>query len=208
MDALTANMVQHEVLLGKVEEALTAIDSKLDSASASESLTKLIEARQKFDDKHVSLREKYEEASEYLKQLVKRAKLLSQDQKIEEEKKEVEKTQIVTIGSEILRRKLEKTIGDYVQECITERLEELSSQILFHDTLHLKQVLPHLIEDLDINVNKKALARLTSPNLPFIPTKVIPMIFMNEDYSELRKLHDFKNFKDLITLRYDREMFV
>lgn len=45
----------------------------------------------------------------------------------EEEAEEEENTQIVTIGSEILLRKLEKKVEDYIKECITNRLEELSS---------------------------------------------------------------------------------
>lgn len=73
---------------------------------------------------------------------------------------------------------------------------------------NLRQALPQLIKDLDATVNKKALARLTSPRLPFIPTKVITMFFSNENYSALRKLHDFEGFKNLETLRYDREKFI
>ena len=44
--------------------------------------------------------------------------------------------------------------------------------------------------------------------MPFIPTKVITMFFANEDYSALRRFHDFKGFKNLETLRYDREKFI
>lgn len=50
MDALVANMAQHEVLLDRAEKELETTESRLDVASAKESLTKLARAKQKFDD--------------------------------------------------------------------------------------------------------------------------------------------------------------
>lgn len=63
-------MDHHEVLLEKVEEDLQITESRLDKASARESLTQLAKARQKFDEKHFSLRLKSEETSQYLSRLV------------------------------------------------------------------------------------------------------------------------------------------
>ena len=38
-------------------------------------------------------------------------------------------------------------------------------------------------------------------------TKVIALSVIVEDYSEVRRLQDFKGFKDLETLRYDQSKF-
>ena len=117
---------------------------------------------------------------------------------------------IDTIEQEISKSPLQKTIGDYIHESLTSKLEELSklSKDLDKEMPLLIKVLPNLTKDLEANVNLKALQRLTSSRLPFIPTKVITMFISNEDYSALRRLRDFKGYKNLETLRYDREKFV
>ena len=110
---------------------------------------------------------------------------------------------------EICKDPLEKTIGDYILEGLSNKLEELKTKLGSDlDLSHLEYTLPHLTDDMGASVNLKALQRLTSSRLPFIPTKVITMFFTNEDYSALRKLYDFKGYKNLETLRYDRKKFI
>ena len=59
----------------------------------------------------------------------------------------------------------------------------------------------------DLRLNKQAIARVTSSRKKFIPTKMIALSVIIEDYSELRRLKDFAGFKNLKSLRYDRAKF-
>ena len=52
--------------------------------------------------------------------------------------------------------------------------------------------------------DKRAIARITSQRGKFVPTKMIALLVAIEDYAELRRLRDFKGFKNLNKLRYDR----
>ena len=60
----------------------------------------------------------------------------------------------------------------------------------------------------DLKFNRQAIARVTSSRKKFIPTKMIALSVIIEDYSELRRLRDFLGFKNLKTLHYDRSKFV
>ena len=59
----------------------------------------------------------------------------------------------------------------------------------------------------DLRLNQKAIARVTSSREKFIPTKMIALSVIIDDYYELRKMRDFAGFKDLKLLRYDRVKF-
>ena len=59
----------------------------------------------------------------------------------------------------------------------------------------------------NLNLNQKAIARVSSSRKKFIPTKMIALSVLIEDFSELRRLRDFSGFKDLKLLRYDRKKF-
>ena len=58
-----------------------------------------------------------------------------------------------------------------------------------------------------LKLNRKAVARVTSSRQKFLPTKMIALNVIIDDYSELRRLWDFKGFKNLKLLRYDRAKF-
>ena len=83
-------------------------------------------------------------------------------------------------------------MSDYIIEGLSNKLEELCKEKTDLDLPLLRQTLPLLTKDLDVKINMKALTRLTSLRPPFTPTKVISMLIMNEDFSALRRLHDFK----------------
>ena len=49
----------------------------------------------------------------------------------------------------------------------------------------------------NLRLNSTAIARVTSSRKKFVPTKMIALSVIIEDYSELRRLKDFSGFKDL-----------
>lgn len=63
----------------------------------------------------------------------------------------------MTIDLENVKVALEKTIGDYIQEGLSTKIDELSKQNTDLDLPHLKHALPFLTKDLNIDVNNKAL---------------------------------------------------
>ena len=62
-----------------------------------------------------------------------------------------------------------------------------------------------LVSGLRLNIH--AIARVTSSRKKFVPTKMIALSVIIDDYSELRRLRDFAGFKNLKFLRYDRSKF-
>ena len=52
-----------------------------------------------------------------------------------------------------------------------------------------------------LKLNRKAVARVTSSRQKFLPTKMIALNVIIDDYSELRRLRDFAGLKNLKMLR-------
>ena len=125
---------------------------------------------------------------------------LARDQ---EESKGEKKVQTVTTNPDNFQVVHEKMIGDYVREGLTTKLNELSKENKDLDSPLLEQSLTLLTKDFDQVINMKAIARLTSPRPPFIPTKIIAMFIANNDYSTLRRLLDFKSIKNIEQVNYD-----
>ena len=97
---------------------------------------------------------------------------------------------------------LSKTVTDYVQDGLSLKLDSILNErpaITFAELRQNPVVLTN-----DLRLNQQAIARVTSSRKKFIPTKMIALSVIIEDYSEMRKLRDFAGFKDLKTLRYDR----
>ena len=155
MDVLVKSMTQQEEMLDKVNEELVATESRLNAASAKETLACLSEAKNKFAEKKLILRRRYEETAQHLMQIIKKAHLLVNELKTKEE--DEEKAQILTNGPIVFKDPLDKTIGDYIEEGLASKLEELSKQDLDIDLGHLSYALPILTKDLDGNINLKAL---------------------------------------------------
>ena len=103
-----------------------------------------------------------------------------------------------------LENLVNKTSVDYMQEGLVFKLDKLLegtaimvTELRQNPILHVK----------DLRLNKQAIARVTSSRKKFIPTKMIALNVIIEDYSELRSLKDFAGFKNLKSLRYDRVKF-
>ena len=97
---------------------------------------------------------------------------------------------------------LSKTVTDYIQDGLTLKLDSILSERPAITFAELRQN-PIVLTN-DMRLNQQAVARVTSSRKKFIPTKMIALSVIIEDYSEMRKLRDFAGFKDLKTLRYDR----
>ena len=104
--------------------------------------------------------------------------------------------------SKRLETLLSKTIAAYVQEGLILSLDTILEQNPAMTVTELRQ--NPLVLTNEMRLNKKAIARVSSANKKFIPTKIIALSVIIEDYSELRRLRDFAGFKNLKTLRYDR----
>ena len=90
---------------------------------------------------------------------------------------------------------LGKTIDNYLQDGLVLKLDSLLEDrpdITFED---LRQNSLLLVTGL--RLNSHAIARVTSSRKKFVPTKMIALSVIIEDYSELRRLKDFSGFKDL-----------
>ena len=100
---------------------------------------------------------------------------------------------------------LSKTVTDYMQEGLNLKLDSILDDRLTITFAELRQNPAFLTNEL--RLNHQAIARVTSSRKKFIPTKMIALSVIIEDYTEMRKLRDFAGFKDLKTLRYDRAKF-
>lgn len=58
-----------------------------------------------------------------------------------------------------------------------------------------------------LHVNDAAINRISSAKPPFKPTKTIALCVHIEEYSDLRRLKDFKLYRNLKQLRYARQKF-
>ena len=114
MDVLVKNMTQQEEMLDKVNEELVAIESRLDAASAKETLACLAEAKNKLGQQKLILRRRHEETAQHLVQIIKKAQHLVNKLETKEEEEEEEKAQILTSGPDVSKDPLDKTIGDYI----------------------------------------------------------------------------------------------
>ena len=112
MDVLVKNMTKQEEMLNKVNEELVVTESRLNAASAKETLACLAEAKNKFGEQKVRLRRRYEETAQHLVQIIKKAQHLVK--KLEMKEEEEEKAQILTSGPDVSKDPLDKTIGDYI----------------------------------------------------------------------------------------------
>ena len=154
MTVLVKNMTQQEEMLDKVNEELVATESRLNAASAKETLACLAEAKNKFGEQKVRLRQRYEETAQHLVQIIKKAQNLVN----ELETKEEEKAQILTSGPDVSKDPLDKKIGDYIEEGLARKLDELlSEKDTSIDVPLIRKALPILTKDLDGNINLKAL---------------------------------------------------
>ena len=155
MDVLIDNMPQQEEMLYKVNEELVATESRLYAASAKETLASLAEAKNKLIEQKLRLSRTYEETTQHLVQIIKKAHLLVN--KLETKEGEEEKAQILTSGPDVSKNPLDKTIGDYIEEGLTRKLDELSEQDTVINVPLIRKALPILTKDLDGNINMKAL---------------------------------------------------
>ena len=155
MDVLIDNMTQQEEMLYKVNEELVATESRLNAASAKETLASLAEAKNKLIEQKLRLSRTYEETTQHLVQIIKKAHLLVN--KLETKEGEEEKAQILTSGPDVSKNPLDKTIGDYIEEGLTRKLDELSEQDTVINVPLIRKALPILTKDLDGNINMKAL---------------------------------------------------
>ena len=96
-------------------------------------------------------------------------------------------------------------MSEYVQDGLVLTLDKLLEGTPAMMVTELRQNPILLVKDL--RLNKQAIARVTSSRKKFIPTKMIALSVIIEDYSELRRLKDFAGFKNLKSLRYDRAKF-
>ena len=87
MDVLIKNMTQQEEMLDKVNDELVATESRLNAASAKETVACLAEAKNKFGEKKLILHRRYEEIAQHLVQIIKKAHLLVNELKTKEEEK-------------------------------------------------------------------------------------------------------------------------
>ena len=100
---------------------------------------------------------------------------------------------------------MSKTVEDYLQDGLTLKLDSMLQEKPSVTVTELKINASLLVSGLRLNT--KAIARITSSRPKFIPTKMIALSVIIEDFSELRRLRDFAGFKNLNLLRYDRKKF-
>ena len=106
---------------------------------------------------------------------------------------------------EQLESMLRKTVEDYMQDGLVLKLDALLEDTPAMTITELRQ--NPLVLTNDLKLNRHAIARVTSSRKKFLPTKMIALNVIIDDYSELRRLWDFKGFKNLKLLRYDRAKF-
>ena len=107
--------------------------------------------------------------------------------------------------SKRLETLLGKTIAAYMQEGLILSLDKILEDrpaLTVTELRHNPLVLTN-----EMRLNKQAIARVTSSRKKFVPTKMIALSVIIDDYSELRRLRDFSGFKNLELLRYDRSKF-
>ena len=101
-----------------------------------------------------------------------------------------------------LKKTLKETFDSYLHEGLVLKLDSLLQDRPSMTLAELKQNSMLMVEG--SRFNKRAIARVTSQRGKFVPTRMIALLVANENYSELRRLRDFKGFKNLNKLRYDR----
>ena len=107
-------MTQQEEMLYKINEELVATENRLNAASAKDTLASLAKAKNKLGEQKLRLSQRYEETTQYLVQIIKKAHLLINKLKTKEEEEEEEKAHILTSGLDVSKDSLDKTIGDYI----------------------------------------------------------------------------------------------
>ena len=90
-------------------------------------------------------------------------------------------------------------MADYVQDGLVLKLDMLLQDKPAISIAELRQNPLVLTEDLKLN--EKAIARVTSSRKNVVPTKMIALNVIIDDYSELRRLRDFAGLKNLKMLR-------
>lgn len=105
-----------------------------------------------------------------------------------------------------LKSKLKKTFLSYVHEGIALKLDALLIDRPAMTLAELRQNSMMMVEG--SKFDRKAIARVTAQRPKFVPTKMIALSVTIENYAELRRLKDFRGFKNLGTLRYDVEKFM
>ena len=108
-------------------------------------------------------------------------------------------------SSKRLESLLSKTMAAYVQESLILSLDTILEGKPALTVTELRQ--NPLVLTNEMRLNKQAIARVTSSRKKFIPTKMIALSVIIDDYSELRRLRDFAGFKNLKLVRYDRSKF-
>ena len=100
---------------------------------------------------------------------------------------------------------MSRVVEDYLQEGLVLKLDDMLEKTPNVTVTELKANASLFVSNMKLNT--KAIARVTSSRAKFIPTKMIALSVIIEDFSEIRRLIDFKGFKDLKLLRYDRKKF-
>ena len=90
-------------------------------------------------------------------------------------------------------------MADYVQDGLVLKLDMLLQDRPAISIAELRQNPLVLTEDLKLN--EKAIARVSSSRKNVVPTKMIALNVIIDDYSELRRLRDFAGLKNLKMLR-------
>ena len=90
-------------------------------------------------------------------------------------------------------------MADYVQDGLVLKLDMLLQDKPAISIAELRQNPLVLTEDLKLN--EKAIARVSSSRKNVVPTKMIALNVIIDDYSELRRLRDFAGLKNLKMLR-------
>ena len=99
-----------------------------------------------------------------------------------------------------------KTLATCVQEGLVLSLDIILKDKPALTVTELRQ--NPLVLTNEMRLNRQAIARVTSSRRKFIPTKIIALSVIIDDYSELRRLRDFSWFKNLKFLSYNRSKFV
>lgn len=102
-------------------------------------------------------------------------------------------------------RTIRTDLGHYLEDRISSRLVELMEQ---KEDLLVADLVNNLAGFMNgLHVNDGAVTRIASSKHPFRPSKTIALCIHIEEYSDLRRLKDFKLYRNMKQLRYARQKF-
>ena len=102
-----------------------------------------------------------------------------------------------------LEKQLEKTASDYILDGVKHGFKALKTNIA--ELTFSDESAKLLVKEMKLN--RYGVARVASSRPKFVPDNTIVVSILNSDYSILRSSPDYRNFKDLILLDYDRFKF-